>query len=435
MAKKVGKKKGGVSKFRAMVSSDVEQQKARGSKYGYLNLPRNVRVFKEEPGSRVSLDIIPYTVTDPKHMDQNKELGIAVVGEQWYKKPYKIHRGIGAGKESYVCLTSFGKKCPICEYRAKRVRDGDAKDEELKSLRPSNRNLYVVIPLGVKDCEEKPHIWDISQYLFQDKLNEELAEDEDNAVFPDIEEGLTLKIRFSEEKFGKNTFAATSRIDFEEREHSYTEKDLKDVPSLDEVLQVLSYNELEAKFFEYEDVEEEPENATSVRKKSKVKVVEEDEDEDDADEETTPNEDEEDDEEDTSDEDEEDEDADDEDEDDTDEDDDSDDADDDADDAEEEEDEEDAIDASDCVACKGTGKNSKGKPCSPCKGTGKKQVATTKKAAPKKATAKKTPAKKKDTSAKKQKCPHGYVFGVDCEDHDECDDCVMWDDCIDAKEA
>lgn len=26
-----------------------------------------------------------------------------------------------------------------------------------------------------------------------------------------------------------------------------------------------------------------------------------------------------------------------------------------------------------CIACKGTGKNSKGNPCYPCKGTGRKQ--------------------------------------------------------------
>ena len=413
-------KKGSNSKFRAAVAGNVKQQKLQGSKYGYLNLPKNIRVFKEEPGSRVSLDILPYIVTDPKHMDKNTDLGIAVVGEQWYKKPYKIHRGIGANKESFVCLTTFGKKCPICEHRAKRVKDGDAEDDELKALKPSLRNLYVVVPLNSKDHEKKPHIWDISQYLFQDKLNEELEEDDTNAVFPDPDEGLTLKIRFSEEYFGKNKYAATSRIDFEEREKPYKEKDLKDVPNLDEILQVLTYNELEAKYFEYE-TEDEEEDGTSVRSMMKPKKKKEadpdEEDEDDADD--SSDEDDED-EDDTSDEDE-DEDTDDEDEEEEDEEDTDDDEDDDE--VEEEEEEEDIPEKEKCMACKGTGKNSKGGICKPCNGTGRKQE---------KKSAKKE--KKVDKKAGKNKCPYGHVFGKDCEEYDECDDCPKWDDCMDAKE-
>lgn len=419
-------KKGSNSKFRAAVAGNVKQQKAQGSKYGYLNLPKNIRVFKEEPGSRVSLDILPYTVTDPKHMDKNVDLGIATVGEQWYKKPYKVHRGIGANKETFVCLTTFGKKCPICEHRAKRVKDGDAEDDELKALKPSLRNLYVVVPLNSKDYEKKPHIWDISQYLFQDKLNEELEEDDTNAVFPDPDEGLTLKIRFSEEQFGKNKYAATSRIDFEEREKPYKEKDLKDVPNLDEILQVLTYNELEAKFFEYE-TEDEEEDETSVRSMMKPKKKKEadpdEEDEDDADD--SSDEDDED-EDDTSDEDE-DEDTDDEDEEEEDEEDTDDDEDDDEVEEEEEEEEEDIPEKEKCVACKGTGKNSKGGVCKPCEGTGRKKL-------------KEEPAKKGKKEEKvnkkagKNKCPHGHVFGKDCEEYDECEDCEKWDDCIDAKE-
>lgn len=421
-------KKGSNSKFRAAVAGNVKQQKAQGSKYGYLNLPKNIRVFKEEPGSRVSLDILPYTVTDPKHMDKNVDLGIATVGEQWYKKPYKVHRGIGANKETFVCLTTFGKKCPICEHRAKRVKDGDAEDDELKALKPSLRNLYVVVPLNSKDYEKKPHIWDISQYLFQDKLNEELEEDDTNAVFPDPDEGLTLKIRFSEEQFGKNKYAATSRIDFEEREKPYKEKDLKDVPNLDEILQVLTYNELEAKFFEYETEDDEEEDETSVRSMMKSKKKKEadpdEEDEDDADD--SSDEDDED-EDDTSDEDE-DEDTDDEDEEEEDEEDTDDDEDDEVEEEEEEEEEEEDIPEKEkCVACKGTGKNSKGGVCKPCEGTGRKKL-------------KEEPAKKGKKEEKvnkkagKNKCPHGHVFGKDCEEYDECEDCEKWDDCIDAKE-
>jgi hypothetical protein len=76
---------------------------------------------------------------------------------------------------------------------------------------------------------------------------------------------------------------------------------------------------------------------------------------------------------------------------------------------------------------KGTGKNSKGGVCKPCDGTGRKKQQT----APAKKDKKEEKVGKK---AGKNKCPHGYVFGKDCEEHDECDDCPKWDDCMDAKE-
>ena len=37
---------------------------------------------------------------------------------------------------------------------------------------------------------------------------------------------------------------------------------------------------------------------------------------------------------------------------------------------------------------------------------------------------------------KSQKCPHGFKFGgkKDCDEHDECDNCKVWDNCSDASE-
>lgn len=242
------------SKFKGKVAGNAHKQKTQGAKYGHLNLPKGVSVFKEEPGSRVRLDFLPYEVTDPKHSDRDDELEIAIPGELWYKRPYKLHRNVGANNDSAVCPTSIGKKCPLCEYRAKLLQEGaDWQDDAVKALKASNRNLYVIVPKGHKDYDEKPHVWDISQFLFQDKLNDELDEDEEYGVFPDLEEGLTVRIRFSEEQLGKNKFADTSRIDFEEREEQYDASILKKVPNLDELLSVMSYKQLEAKFFEMED--------------------------------------------------------------------------------------------------------------------------------------------------------------------------------------
>lgn len=280
MKKRSTKKK---SKFRDAVVRNSKKQKSQGSQFGYLKLPKNINIFKESVG-RISLDILPYVVKDPRHPDRDEDLEIAVPGSLWYKRPFKIHRSIGPEETTVICPTSVGKKCPICDYAIKLKREG-ADPEELRALKPSRRNLYYVVPINHKEYDEKPHIWDISQYLFQDKLNEEITEDEDLAVFPDLEEGLTLRLRFSESHFGKNTFAEISRIDFVEREGSYDEEDIEKLPSLDDVLDIKSYDELESLFFGFEtdaeeesEEEEEPEEVNF--RKRKRKIVEEEEEED-----------------------------------------------------------------------------------------------------------------------------------------------------------
>ena len=240
------------SSFRGKVSKDAQRQKRAASSYGYLTLPRGVNVFKEEPGSRVKFDILPYVVTDPKHPDRDQEQEIALVDSLWYKRPFRVHRNVGSSNESSVCLSSIGKKCPICEYRAELIKKG-ADKEETDALRPSLRNLYVVVPLESKKYDEVPHVWDISQFLFQNLLNEELEEDPNNEVFPDLKEGLTLQVRFTSKTIGKSQpFADADRIDFRERESQYDEKIMEVVPALDDMLKILTYDELHAKFFEME---------------------------------------------------------------------------------------------------------------------------------------------------------------------------------------
>ncbi len=368
MAKKKGKKR-----FKGTVSRNAQKQQ-RGASYGHLNLPKGLSIFKEEPGSRVNLDILPYEVTAANHPDRDDEYEIAVPGSLWYKHPYWLHRNIGPDNQSVVCPSSIGQKCPICEYRAQLLKDGAKWDDDsVKALKPSMRNLYVVIPKGSKKYEETPHIWDISQFLFQAKLNEEIGENEEYETFPDLEEGYTLRIRFSEESFGGNKFAETSRIDFKERDKPYDESILEEIPHLDDLLEISSYKAIEAVFFggmgaeeiEDEDEEEKPIRQKPTRSKSEPEE-EENEDEPEDEEEEEENEDE-------PDEDEEEED-------------------------EEEEDEEE-------------------KPV-------KKPPVRTKKQETK---------KPKKSEKKGGKCPHGHKFGEDCEEYDECDECDKWEECMDAS--
>ena len=196
-----------------------------------------------------------------------------------------------------MCPTTFGKKCPICEYRAKLLRSGNAKKEETDALRPSNRVLYNVIPIDHKKLDAVPHLWDVSEYAFQDLLDNEINENEQYEDFADIEIGNILQIRFTEEKVGKNAFCKANRIDFLERDEQYDESILKKVADLDKTLIVLSYEELEQKFLEMESSEydddddddiideDDDDDIVSKKKKSssnkKKAVKDDDEDEDD----------------------------------------------------------------------------------------------------------------------------------------------------------
>lgn len=300
------------SSFRGKTTKDAQKQQNSG--FGCLNLPEGVELFVSETSKQgVKLDFLPYEVTDKRHPDRDEKLEIAVPGTLWYKRPYSVHRNVGADTETVVCLSSVGKPCPICEYKAKRKKEG-ADKEELDGLKQTQRVMYVVIPIGNKKIEAVPHIFDVSQFLFQKLLNEELEANEENGDFPDLESGKTLQIRFEEGSFAGNKFAKASRIDFLDRAKPYKESILETVPNLDKVLKVLTYDQLEAKFFDvvgstddededdtdedeidqYEKeskkksikkvVEDEDEDDEPVHKPSKKKVVEEDEDDEDDDE-------------------------------------------------------------------------------------------------------------------------------------------------------
>jgi hypothetical protein len=381
------KKKSNFS-FKGQTASDAQRQQKAASSYGYLTLPKGLSVFAPEPGGKVKFEIVPYTVTDPHHPDRNEENGTAVKGNPWYKRPFKLHRNVGSSNDVTICPTSIGKKCPICEYRTKKIR-AQAEKEETDALKASFRNLYLVIPKDHKKFEEEVHLFDISQYNFQALLNEELQENPANENFPSLDEGKTLRVRFESKTIGgSQPFAQASRIDFDERDEQYEWSMLDDNPSLDDLLTIPTYDELHAKFFEVDDEE----------KGGKIKKVKDDDDEDE-------------------DEDEDDEpkksvrrkpvkkapakEEDDDDEDDDDDDDDEDEpparkkktlpakkkpAKDDDDDDEDDEDEDDE------------------------------------------------PVKKKPKGKTKEgECPSGYKFGIDTERYEECADCEVWDECLEAK--
>ena len=254
------------SSFRGKVASNAQRTSKEGNSFGYIKKPKGISMLTLDPEGSVKLDFIPYIVTDPKHPDQEAESGTAIKGSLWWRRPFMVHRGIGADNDTVVCLRSIGKKCPVCEFRAERKAAGDPNDV-LKEYNASARNLYLVIPKGHKKLEEKKHIFDISDFLFQELLTKELKEDPDKEIFPDLEEGLTLKVRFEPGSFATSKpYPEANRIDFLERDEQYDESILDDNISLDDVLIVLSYEELKSKFLEGASTTDEDEDEEEIER-------------------------------------------------------------------------------------------------------------------------------------------------------------------------
>lgn len=279
--------------FSTAVKENSERQQSKGSGSSYLKLPKNIKMFFEKEG-KISLDIIPYIVNIKNHPDRNEEAKIAIPGYLWYRSSFRIHRNIGADNETIVCPTSFGRPCPVCEEFKRRQADG-AEWDDIKPLKFSNRSLYAVIPIGAKKYEEEIHIWDVSDFCFQEQLNKEIREKESCANFPDLEEGKTLSVRFEEKALGKNKFCTANRIDFENRD-AYEEDIVDDVPDLDSLLVIHSYKTIENMFYEIaaddddstqeiNDNDDEPQSRRKKKssepeeKKKKFDPLDEDEDE------------------------------------------------------------------------------------------------------------------------------------------------------------
>ena len=359
MAKK-SRKKG--RRYRGRTAASAKHRQESGAAYGYLNLPSGVAVYKEEPskkGKAVSLDILEYKVEESRHPDEK----YFDDDNRYWTRPFQAHRNIGPNQEAVVCLTSIGKKCPICIARTEILRSEDGSKEDARDLKPQKRHLYYVIPRNHADFEEVPHIWNIAKGNFQKQLDIELQTDEEYEDFPMLDGGLTIKVRFSKESFGGNEYAEADRIDFKERDEAIDEDILESMPDLRKVLTILSYKELDDLFLGIDEEDEDDPDEESLKAKEEP---EPDDDEDDDDE----DDDEEDDEED-----------------------------------EEDEDEEDEPEPP-AKKDKKKGKNKKENPHPKSKG------------------------KKKG----KSKCPHGHKFGKDVDEHTECEDCKLWDDCLEASD-
>jgi len=230
------------------------------SSYGYLKVPEDVNVFKAEGDSEIIFDIVPYTVSDPNHIDNKKYDDDAIVGNPWWKRPMKVHKQVGVDRVSLICPTTVGDRCPICEDFARRRRDGQ-EWEDIKKYLPSDRTLYAVVLLNTRDCdvdytEGEVHIFEQPDFYFDKSLQAALDKDMSAENFPDLEDGLSISTYFRTGVFGKIEFGEAVKVTFVNREEQYELDFVNEVPDLDSMMIILPYKEIEAVFLGMEGMDD-----------------------------------------------------------------------------------------------------------------------------------------------------------------------------------
>lgn len=206
----------------------------------YIKKPDKIGFYKIKTGQAL-LDILPYEVSG--HNFHAKK------GALHWEKTFHVHKQVGAAGDSYLCARMMHKeRCPVCDYRNMLVQRGKATDEQLiKDLGPKERQLFQII-----DCKEPNkgiQLLDISFHLFGKALDARLRGADEDEVWSDFfhfEDGLSLKINWSERTFGGKTFhEADGGIDFKVRQQQYDfDEWIEKVVDLDTILIDTPYDEL-----------------------------------------------------------------------------------------------------------------------------------------------------------------------------------------------
>lgn len=297
------------------------RERAKAQKSGFtsksIRLPDGIQLFGVKKEGIKRIDILPFITKNNQYVEP---------GLEHYETTYYAHRNVGANNDMYVCPAKMAdKRCPICEYRAKMAKDPDANQDDLKEMAPKQRQLFALYDLD--DMEAGIQIWDVSFHLFGKQLNDAInAADEDEEVdyFYTLDDGLTLRVGFGSKSFGGNNFYETTNVAFKPRKTTYDPDLIEQVPCLDDLIIIPTYEELKKVFLEMDehDQGDDDEDEKPRAKKAKRAPVDDD----------------------------------------------------DTDDMGDDDDMEDTDDDDECAACEGEGTNSRGKPCVACKGTGKKRA-------------------------------------------------------------
>jgi len=266
---------------RFSVKPHVESRAVAGRGMWAVQLPEGVKFYKFAKEGSVRLDILPFRASalklHPHSMDGT-----------WYEKTYYIHRNVGISNTIVICpQATFGKPCPICEYRSTLDMSDEEDAKQNVSLRPQQRQLFNVI--AYEDGKQSDvMVLDQPRSGLGKQVDDMIqnADDEDNyQYYVDLNEGSTLKIGVTQQNAGTFKYLGVSTVEFKPRAKPYDESILDKTVDLDSVLNLMSYEDLKDMFHgtgEYDPAKkDEEEPPKSAKKASKAAKSDDDDDDDD----------------------------------------------------------------------------------------------------------------------------------------------------------
>lgn len=202
---------------------------------------KGMTFWKPGPGQHI-FDILPY-IAGTQNPRRKK-------GKAAYVVDVFTHRGVGPNEDQYICLAkSFNEPCPICEYRAERVKEGDATEEEIKALKPSRRVIYAI--WDGDDQKKGVQIYEVAHWFMENPIQSIVKKPKrggglSEAIdFPHPDNGKS--VAFEIKAVGKNRDYTGHQ--FVDRDEPIPDEILEAVPVVDELLHVPSYDEVHAAFF------------------------------------------------------------------------------------------------------------------------------------------------------------------------------------------
>jgi len=218
-----------------------KQQQENASPYNKAFVaPKGVEPFFPKGGTenKTTLRFLPFTQKDPRgNPDFNDK------GELAYKRRYWVHRDVGPDGVTIVCpKKSFKKDCPVCEQYARRSKEEDGDSDEVKALKPKEREMFAIQLKG----DDKVHLLDQSTYLFGQKFIEELNDPDNEGADACVEGEMWLRCKFLSSGSGQFKKTELATITFVPCVKKPSEELLAQVPDLDSLLIEMSYEEIEA---------------------------------------------------------------------------------------------------------------------------------------------------------------------------------------------
>ena len=199
-----------------------------------------ITFFKENQGPNF-VDIIPFPV-GPRHPEVcvRKKMQI---GQRAYVLEVWRHGNVGPNNDQYICLArTYGKPCPICEFRQTDEAGADSKE-----LVPKRRSIFAIWDRKAED--KGIQVWEIAHWFMDKQLQSRVINPKTGAKInfshPSKAEG--KHISFDLKIMGKNREYTGHQ--FVDRDEGIPKYILDQAPVLDDLIFVPTYEEVEEAFY------------------------------------------------------------------------------------------------------------------------------------------------------------------------------------------